>query len=299
MNNFALKKSFVLRRLRLFWRRNYAVITVLPILLLLVYYVFKVEYKLLAVREYTFKHCKVTPQLDGTVIAFIADIHARKLNKFLPEKAIDILKKRRPDAILLGGDFVNSNGRDMQPEQVAGILEKFQKIAPVYLVPGNHEYQNRRWSYDEIAAVFEQHGMPLLRDQKIRVKNSRSGVFNLIALDYKLNPIERSQTSRSSRLVEDDKLNIVLTHSPSDFEYLDRRPELVLAGHTHGGQIALPLLGSLINFSDIAPCFTSGLTRKNGQTFIVTSGLSSAYTTARLCNRPEIVFITIKTLQKN
>ena len=299
MNNSVRKKSFILRYLRLFWRRNYAFITVLPLLLLLGYYVFKVEHKLLAVREYTFKHHKVTPQLDGTVIAFIADIHAREHNKILPEKALAIMKKRRPDVILMGGDFVNSNGRDMQPDKVLEILLKFKEIAPVYLVPGNHEYQNRRMSYNEIAAVFEKYGMPLLRDQKIRIETSRSGVFNLIALDYKLNPIERSLTTRSSRLVEDDKLNIVLTHSPSDFAWLDRRPELVLAGHTHGGQIALPLLGSLINFSDFDHCFASGLTRKYGQTFIVTSGLSSAYTSARLCNRPEIVFITLNTLQKN
>ena len=89
-------------------------------------------------------------------------------------------------------------------------------------------------------------------------------------------------------------LNIAMCHTPQDFPYLPEGIALTLAGHTHGGQLNIPLLGSLINPSRYGRKYSYGRIVENGKVMYVTSGLGSAYTQARLFMPPEIVLITLK-----
>ena len=93
-------------------------------------------------------------------------------------------------------------------------------------------------------------------------------------------------------------LNVVLTHTPEDFPFLPEQSHLILAGHTHGGQIHIPLLGSAINPPGYSRKYSYGRIEKDQKTLLVTSGLGSAYTQARFCMKPEIVLITLKSRNK-
>lgn len=296
-NKIECKKSRSTRLWKIFWRCNYALLLFLPILLLTAYYAVKIEPERLTVREITFEHAQVTDALDGTVIAFFADIHYTPRRVDLVNQVIESIHKRKADVVLIGGDLINGGGRNRQLG-INDILTKLEEIrvpAGIYYVPGNHEY---RTDFTPIRKAFTETGKNLLLDKAEIVTNSRGGKFNLIGLDYKPNPHDRQKTERSSKLISNDLFNIALTHSPEDFFFIDKQIPLVLAGHTHGGQIHIPGLGSLIRTPWYDRKYARGRIVENGSTLLVTTGLGSAYAEARLFTPPEIIYITLKTLRK-
>ena len=291
------KKSKTTRRWKIFWRCNYAFLIALPVILLLRYYALKVEPEKLTVREITFEHAQVTEALDGTVIAFIADIHYSPRRVELLQKVIKSIRQRQVDVLLLGGDLINGSGRSRQ-FNMQDVLKNFSTLTVpqgTYSVLGNHEY---RRNLQANCNAFKDSPVKLLRDQAREITNSRGGKFNLIGIDYSPNPHNRLKTQRSSQLIRPDMLNIILTHTPEDFPFLDRRAPLVLSGHTHGGQLYIPGLGSVIRTPWYERKYTRGIIEENNSKLLVTTGLGSAYTQARLFTPPEIIFITLKTLSK-
>ena len=106
------KKSYFIRRFRLFLQRNYAVLIALPAVLFAGYYTLCIEPEQLRITEYTFCHEKVTPQLDGTVIALVTDIHYNTQRCQLWQKAIQAINRRSGvECILLGGDLITGSGK--------------------------------------------------------------------------------------------------------------------------------------------------------------------------------------------
>ena len=291
------QKLYFFRRSRLFFKRNYAWLIMFPALLLLLFYAAKVEPDRLTVREVTFEHPAIDEKLDGTVIAFFADIHYTPRRVALVDRVIESIHKRNADVVLVGGDLINGGGRNRKLG-IKDILQKLEDIkvpSGIYFIPGNHEY---RRNFNPIRRAFAEKGKNLLLDKAEIVTNSRGGKFNLIGLDYKPNPHDRQKTERSSKLINNDLFNVALAHTPEDFPFLDKRIPLVLTGHTHGGQIHIPGLGSLIRTPWYDRKYSRGLVVENGSTLLVTTGLGSAYTEARLFTPPEIIYITLKTLRK-
>ena len=292
------KKSYFIRRLRLIGKRNYAILIVLPVIAALGFYALRIEPESLRIAEYTFQHEKVTPELDGTVIAFAADLHANQRRHKLWKKVTDFLNscdKNMP--ILLGGDLVNGNGKGLLIEDVLKNLAMLKNPSRIYTVPGNHEYR-LYGKLDAVNQAFTAYNLVLMRDTNTVITTPGGGKFNLVGIDFMTNPHKRVDRSRTAGLLRSDMLNVVLTHTPEDFPFLSEKAHLVLAGHTHGGQINIPFLGSMINPPGYSRKYSRGRVKESGKTMIVSSGLGSAYTQARFCMVPEIVFITLKSANK-
>lgn len=296
-NKIECKKSRSSRLWKIFWRCNYAILIFLPILLLTMYYAVKIEPERLTMREITFEHAQVTGALDGTVIAFISDIHYSPRRIELLSKALKSIKQRQVDVLLIGGDSVNGAGRSRQ-FNMHDVLKNFSDLSipgGIYAVLGNHEYRN---DLQANCDAFKDYPVKLLVDQAEIITNERGGKFNLIGMDYAPNPHYARNTGRSSKLIQENMLNIILTHTPGDFPFLDKRAPLVLAGHTHGGQIHIPGLGSVIRTPWYDRKYARGIVEENDSKIVITTGLGSAYTEARLFTPPEIIFVTLKTLRK-
>lgn len=296
-NKIECKKSRSSRLWKIFWRCNYAILIFLPILLLTMYYAVKIEPERLTVREITFEHAQITDALDGTVIAFISDIHYSPRRIELLNKALKGIKQRQVDVLLIGGDSVNGAGRRRQ-FNMHDVLKNFSDLSipgGIYAVLGNHEY---RKDLQVNCDAFNDYPVKLLMDQAEIITNDRGGEFNLIGMDYAPNPHRRQDVRRSGKLIQPGLLNIVLTHTPEDFPFLDKRAPLVLTGHTHGGQIHIPGLGSLIRTPWYDRKYARGIIEENGSIKVITTGLGSAYTEARFFTPPEIIFITLKRLSK-
>ena len=289
------KKSFFIRRLKLFFKRNYATLIALPIIFALAYYALKIEPDTLKITQYTFYHEKVTPELDGTVIVLIADLHANLRRNALWHKVTGSLELLPDNIIILqAGDLINGNGRGLKIDAALEKLKMLKNPDRIYSIPGNHEYRYRYGGIEAIRQAFGQYNLTLLQDKSLILTTSQGGKFNLVGLDFMRNPHRRMDKKRTEKLFRDDMLNIVLTHTPEDFPYLPTQAHLTLSGHTHGGQIHIPLLGSVINPPGYPRKYSYGKVVESNKTLLVTSGLGSAYTQARFCMPPEIVFITLK-----
>ena len=289
------KKSYTIRRLKLFFKRNYATLIAMPVIFALAYYALKIEPDSLRITEYTFYHEKVTPELDGTVIVLIADLHTNTRRQKLWQKVVERLNTLPADAIILqAGDLVNGNGKGLKINEILQKLKMLKNPSRIYSVPGNHEYRYRHGGFKAIRNAFTRQELTLLQDQNLIINTTSGGKFNLVGLDFMRDPHRRMDKSRTEKLFRDDMLNIVLTHTPEDLPYLPTQAHLTLSGHTHGGQIHIPLLGSVINPPGYPRKYSYGKVVENNKTLLVTSGLGSAYTQARFCMPPEIVFITLK-----
>ena len=283
-------KSRPARRLKIFWKRNYAILLTGIFLLVIGCYALHIEPRLRKIREIEFSSPAVTGDVDGLTIAFVADIHLNELQmQELPE-TIEIINQRKADIILLGGDFVNGNGTGPDAQVLIKYLQKLSAPLGVYAVPGNHDV---RRGIEPVKAAFAGSHIKLLQDQNVIIDAGRGRRFNLIGLDYHTNPHRQNDPQRIRQLIEPDMFNLVLTHTPADFKFMNDDVDLVLAGHTHGGQLNIPFLGSVINPA-IGRKYNYGLIREGRKSMYVTCGLGSAYAPARLAMRPEIVFITLK-----
>ena len=267
----------------------------LPCLLVAYYCALYREPGLLKVVKWEFASPEIPGKLDGFRIALIADIHANNHSINLLNDAIEKINSLHADLVLLAGDFVNGNGAGVNINHLVKALKKLSAPCGVYGVPGNHDY---RYGIASLKKNFADTHVKLLFDQQTFIESAGGGVFNLIGLDYKDNPHERFDRSRSRNLRQKGMFNLFLTHTPEDFLYIDDDNVLVLAGHTHGGQLYIPGLGSVVNPPRYGRKFTYGVIQHNRKTMFISSGMGSAYTQGRMFMRPEIVIITLKSLHK-
>ncbi len=270
-------------------------LTAAPLFLLAVIYAQFIEPAALRVTERTFIHQTITPELDGLKIVFLADIHSK--DKHLPRlaKVIDKVNDLKPDLILLGGDFVNGNGKCTPPDKLLKKLNNLSAPLGIYAVSGNHDY---RYGIEKFRQAFTSEKIKLLNDQRLELRTDNGGKFNLIGLDYQLNPHRRMDQKRLQKLFYGTNFNLAITHTPADWEFLPASATLTLAGHTHGGQIHIPLMGSLINPQGHGRSLSYGEKHSGNKTLFITAGLSSAYTPARFCMKPEILLITLQSPDK-
>ena len=90
---------------------------------------------------------------------------------------------------------------------------------------------------------------------------------------------------------------IALTHNPDIFPRLPERVQLLLAGHTHGGQVRFPFIGSVIEPSRVDPRYTRGHVFQNNHHLFVTTGIGTSIISVRFGVPPEIVMLTVRSKQ--
>ena len=182
-------------------------------------------------------------ELDGLRIAQLSDIHIGSYMS-APEvrRAVAMANELNPDLSIVTGDFITGPGDPLE----ACISELSALRAPlgVWGCNGNHEiYADAQ---EESAKLFARHGMKLLRQENAEIA-WRGGKFNLIGVDYQL---ARSRSGRrlpmlvSARpLVRPGMPNILLSHNPNSFpRAAELGMNLMLTGHTHGGQVRVEIL---------------------------------------------------------
>jgi len=188
---------------------------------------------------------RIEPSFIGFRIVHISDLHIGSLiNEIYLKPSIEIIKSLKPDIIVVTGDILDNS--NLYLPTVGWYFRKLNEISPVYAILGNHDHIDNPFS---LIHTLKKTGTHILVNEFKTIKRGKHSI-NIIGLDY---PIKHFQTKKTrSELSEEffdsvfhnipNKENtiIVLNHHPSDFEYLKNKPiDLVLSGHTHGGQIIL------------------------------------------------------------
>ncbi len=201
------------------------------------------------------------------------DVHHKGDRAYL-ETVVKNINHLSPDFVCFTGDLVEE---EHYVTETLSILKKIK--APLYGVPGNHDY----WcgaDFNEIADAFAETGGAWLLDNSLTTKDGKvtlHGAAEMIPKNIRSNPGTK---------------NIMLLHYPESADQLSVKFDLVLAGHTHGGQVRLPFYGALV-----LPFGTGnydlGFFNTSGGPLYVSSGIGWFTFNLRFLCRPEIVLFEV------
>lgn len=242
------------------------------------------------------------PSIKDKRILFISDTHFREKNsQAFIDQTLNEIEKIEPDLILFGGDIVHVISTDQVIEQTKDFFSQLEMIAPTYVVYGNHDLDSERLK--ELTTTLKRVGVTLLDNEATWISFDQSGAgFWLMGLNESMSSVSSKQDVLSKIKIPEESKNapkILLAHYPQFFEsYLmdeDKRPNLVLSGHTHGGQVILPIIGGLFAPGQgTNPYYDFGLfTSKQypDSRLIISRGLGNSTFPFRINNRPEIIII--------
>jgi len=259
---------------------------------------FLIEPGRLVVHEQTIQIDNWPPQLDGLRIAVLSDLHVD--NRFITEKKLRTIVARtnqlQPDLIVILGDYIAGAGRTterVEPEVFGPILKDFHAPLGVYSVLGNHDWW---YSGAKVRRALEQNGIKVLENETAKV-DARGTSFWLAGLaDLWTRPQRIADTVAA---VPEGQPLIALTHNPDIFPSVPQRVQLVLAGHTHGGQVRFPIIGPVISSSEYGDRWVQGHVFENNHHLFVTTGIGTSIVPVRFGLPPEIVILTLKSKSQN
>lgn len=226
-------------------------------------------------------------------VALLADLHTGSPGQGLDALAqvVERTNALQPELVLIAGDFVIHGvvgGRFVPPEESAAVLARLTAPLGVFAVLGNHDHwlDGRR-----VQRALESAGIPVLEDQARRIERA-GGAFWLVGLkDFWEHG--RDLEGVLAQLT-DGAPALAFTHNPDVFATLPERFALVMAGHTHGGQVALPLFGRPVIPSRFGQRYAYGHIVEQGWHLFVTSGVGTSILPVRFGVPPEIAVLTLR-----
>ena len=234
---------------------------------------------------------KLPRAFEGFRICQLSDLH---IGPFMPadeiRKYAAIANQQKADMIVLTGDFVTFDASTQYAvvEALSGLRAPFGVWASL----GNHD----AWSgvEDSITELFRRTGVRMLRGPNAPISTGGES-FNLIGVDFQSarrfgpSPAVPHLLANIEHIVDRDRVNILLSHNPDTF---DRAAELgidlSLAGHTHGGQVALEFISPEIAPSRLVTPYVAGWFSKPGGQLYVNRGIGTIFIPMRIGAPPEI-----------
>jgi len=222
-------------------------------------------------------------------VAVLSDLHIGSPHVGLDKLRIIVEKTNaeNPALVVLLGDFVTGgpNGRRaggfVEPEATAAELKKLHAPLGVFAVLGNHD-----WWYDgnRVGRALTDAGIPVLENKAVRVGPIWLGGI----ADFWTREPDIAGTL--AQVTSDDPV-VLITHNPDIFPEVPSRVSLLLAAHTHGGQVQLPIIGTLITTSKLG--YNAGEFVERGRHLFVTTGIGTSILPVRFGVPPEIVILTV------
>ncbi len=279
-------------------KRTRILLILLAVLLLLILPGF---YNALAIRRYTVEAPGITHSVR---IALVTDLHSCAYGEGQRE-LLDAIDKEAPDLVLLGGDIFDD---DLADDNAETFLRAIGRRYPVWYVTGNHEYWSGETGFARKMAILKECGIVRLSGETatVEVNGSRITICGVDDPDAwgsgngfaeHTEGSFREQVARAAEQAEGSAYTILLTHRPELLDvYSQYDFDLVLAGHTHGGQWRVPgiLNGLWAPNQGLFPAYAGGRYKQNGTMMIVSRGLARESTwLPRWYNRPELVIIDL------
>lgn len=237
------------------------------------------------------------PDLCGLRIVHITDIHAGPFISFESiAGTISMANALKPDLIVLTGDYINNNAAYV--DGCVRLLNDLKASAGVFGVYGNHDYYA---GIESVRKGFSKTSISMLSHSRHSGKGLE-GLLNIIGVEDPVSGWATDARFKDLRtifgLCEPNQFNLLLSHRPGIFKTCkDRKIQLTLAGHTHGGQVIIPGVGERgFSLARFFVTYTHGLYESDKDSEVrmyVSRGIGTIIAPTRLCCKPEIVEITL------
>jgi uncharacterized protein len=224
---------------------------------------------------------RLPTSLTGLRIGMLTDIHrSRWVSHEDVAHAVDLLMRERPDLIVLGGDYVTWGDRRFV-EPSAEALAPLTAPHGVFAILGNHDDD-----HDMPAALARNH-VQVLKDARTRLIVNNETVDIIGVRFWTKRPTDFASLTHGAA-----DASILLAHDPRRLaEAVSLKIPLVLSGHTHGGQVVLPVIGAVA--AEKFP-IASGTVRRDQTTMFVSRGVGTVYVPIRINCPPEVAVLTLQ-----
>ncbi|MCW2991070.1 MAG: metallophosphoesterase [Solirubrobacterales bacterium] len=237
------------------------------------------------------------PALDGLRLALVSDLHAGgpQVDQATIGRVVERINAERPDLVAMLGDAIDANvlgGRPVGPDAVGRELAGLEAPLGAVAVLGNHD-----WSNDGpgVLRALREAGLTVLQNETVELR-FRDTTFCVAGLgDVQARSADVYATLRE---VPAQMPLLVLSHNPDAFPQVPARASLTVSGHTHGGQIDLPLLRGRAIPSRYGDRYARGHVVENGRHLFVTSGIGTSRWPVRLRRPPEIAVLRLGSLPR-
>ena len=223
-------------------------------------------------------------------IAVLTDLHVGSFRNGLQrlDEVVARTNAQSPDLVVILGDLVIHDvilGHFVPPEATTAPLARLR--APVVAVLGNHDW----WlGGPRVRDALESAGIRVLENDATPMGDGPRRFWVAGLADLWTRPVS---IPRALARVPADEPVLLLTHNPDVFPGVPSRVALTLAGHTHGGQVALPFLGRPIVPSRYGERYAIGLVVEGGRALFVSPGLGTSLLPVRFRVPPEISIVTL------
>jgi predicted MPP superfamily phosphohydrolase len=219
--------------------------------------------------------------LDGLRIGLLTDVHRSQwVSQEDVTSAVALLMAERPDLIVLGGDYVTWGNRAfVQPSAEA--LAALAAPHGIFGILGNHDDDH------DMPAALSRTGVQMLRDARARL-TVNGETLDLVGVRF----WTKRLADIAALMRGAAPMTILLAHDPRRLtEAAALKIPLVLAGHTHGGQVVLPIIGPIAaqKFPVVA-----GIGRRGSTTMFVSRGIGTVYVPVRVNCPPEVAVLTLR-----
>jgi predicted MPP superfamily phosphohydrolase len=247
-----------------------------------------VERSRILARPVDLKIAGLPRDLDGLRLAQLTDIH---LGPFLAERelerSVEIANDFKPHLALVTGDLISDPGDPL--DACLARLARLRASDGVYGCLGNHEGYARVEGYT--ARQARQLGIEFLRSQHRSLRVGAASL-NLAGVDYQ--KMGGPYLEDSAGLVEAGSFNVLLSHNPDVFpDAAAQGYDLVISGHTHGGQINFEIFDRSVNVSKFYTPFVYGQYRQGNSLLYVSRGIGTVAIPVRLGAPPEVNLIRL------
>lgn len=274
-------------------KRNKKIFKILMWIFLPLFILFTVSYTLLryvgnigiVVREYPIYSENIDNNLNGLKIVQFSDIHFSNYTKISTIKEmVKLINKTNPDIVIFTGDLID-NEYIISNEDKETLINEFNSITSTigkYAIKGEDDGQ-------DFKDIFDSSNFIIL-ENKIEKINIGSSIISLIAVSEDYKDLE----------IEDNSNYVIgVIHKPDLADKLidDFNPNMIIAGHSHNGQIIIPLIGPLMK-KEGAKKYVSSYYKINNTNLYISGGIGNSKYQFRLLNHPSINFYRLRTKQQ-
>lgn len=201
-----------------------------------------------------------------------------------------MVKNLKANVIVLTGDIIDRRTKNL--DNVLYLIERLSSINhKIFFVSGNHEWSNPR--FKEFLKGLKERKVTILDNEKTKFTEGDVAINLVGVADY---TTKHGDLKKALQGVHKERLTVLLSHSPSVIKLINSNSvDLILSGHTHGGQVRLPFIGALVvPDQGFFPKYDKGPFKLgNNLHLYIDSGLGTSRLPIRFLNQSQLSYIKI------